>query len=156
MPYHIPSNNSSLPEEKGKLLDPKTKLLTTTVRKVVLAILDDKKQISLKLQWNKSHALNIEGIVEKEFSTHKIKGLVKESLHNALKIVWVHSKKRIRNALETLWWQYKNMSDERFLHRIQNGKVERDCKFLIWMIRFMGQLGEEWLGCVNIKCGYNA
>ncbi len=34
------------------------------------------------------------------------------------------------------------MSPERFLHRLENGKVERDCRFLISMIQYMSQLGK--------------
>lgn len=35
------------------------------------------------------------------------------------------------------------MSRERFIHRLQNGKVERDASFLIGMMRYMSQLGTE-------------
>jgi hypothetical protein len=162
---HSVSNHPEFPQEKGKALHPKNKLIMNTVRDLVLGILQwyssvDLKKYTQKIDWGnlpkdlgaqKRINLDISDIQKKirqwKNTVHK-KEIVKKWTHEALEKVWINSHnttKRIHMAIESLGWQYKIMSPERFLHRLDNGKVQRDCRFLIGMIQYMSQLGRIWL-----------
>ncbi len=162
---HVLSHHLEFPLEKGKALHPKNKLIMNTVRDLVLSILrwdssvDFNKYIQ-KVDWGnlpkdlgaqKKINLDISDIQEKirqwKNTVHN-KESVKKWIHDALEKVWINphnTTKRIHIAVESLRWQYKIMSPERFLHRLENGKVERDCRFLIGMIQYMSQFGKTWL-----------
>lgn len=167
MPHSV-LNHPDFPLEKGKALSPKSKLIMNTVRDTILAILQWEdiaviKKYKKKINWEKlpkklgkkeNVILDISPIQEEIWSSRsasQIKSGVKNGTHMALDAVGINSKntdKRIRIAIETLGWQYKIMSEERFVHRFQNGKVKRDATFLIGMMRYMSQLGTEWLTSV--------
>lgn len=164
MPHRL-FHHPEFPLEKGKALHPKNKLIMNTVRDLVLGILQWKNSVDLKkyiqkIDWGnlpkdlgaqKKINLDISEIQEKvkdlKSTVHR-KDSIKKWTHDALEKVWINphnTSKRIRIAVESLGWQYKIMSPERFLHRLENGKVERDCRFLIGMIQYMSQLGKKWL-----------
>ena len=164
MPHSV-SNHPEFPLEKWKALNPKNKLIMNTVRDTILVILQWEdivllKRYTEKIDWENApkklwkkeiFALDIWGIQEEIWisrSSPQVKAGVKKWTHMALEEVGIHAKntdKRIRTAIETLGWQYRIMSGERFVHRLDNGKVERDARFLIGMMRYMSQLGKEWL-----------
>jgi hypothetical protein len=145
----FPANDKhgEFPDEKGKL-DTKTKLLVNTTREVILAILDGKTEVKLK-RYKKNVRIN--HLPRKpgktESFTHKIKNhykpiattetpitRTKSTVHLALEQVGIdktNTNKRIATVIESLWSQYEHMLIERFLHRMENGKVLRDARFLL-------------------------
>lgn len=139
MTYHSPSHHPEFPKEKGKILPPELKKILTTVRSVVIGILDDADAVKL----NKKTTVRLPDIQK---NPEKSKELIKKSAHDALRLVGVNSKKRFDTAIGTLGKQYAHMSSERFFHRLANGKVERDCRFLFGILYHIGQIGPEGIG----------
>jgi hypothetical protein len=141
------------PEEKWSTLDAKSKLILNTIREAVFAILEWKNQVTVskykkEIDWNhppKKFPRKISHVVI--FPPYNPRKTpienTKDSLHAALAHVGIDNtvKKRIATWVDALWSQYKNMSPERFLHRmeiLEEGKIsklERDVRFLLWNMK---------------------
>lgn len=139
MTYHAPSHHPEFSKEKGKILSPELKKILATVRSVVIGILDNADTVQL----NKKTTVQLPNIRK---NPEKSKQLIKDTAHDALRLVGVKSKKRFDTAIGTLGKQYTHMSPERFFHRLANGKVERDCRFLFGILYHIGQIGPEGIG----------
>jgi len=116
-------DNSAFPNEKWEGLSWKDKDLVWRVRWAVGSLTDSELASSA--------------------NTLKIKERVKGKIWKELNWEFLDTTNPITKALMIQWEQYKYISKERFLHRLENGKFMRDTVFLLRMVRYMGQYSTE-------------
>lgn len=68
--------------------------------------------------------------------THNTKILLKQTSKDVLELIGVDYNNAPTQSLHTLAVRYKKMDNDKFYKRFQNGKVFRDLRFIVYVLRF--------------------